>query len=186
MTVDTMATFFALLAVLGITIVVVAVVAGVWALVARREPAWSTWLRAAAAPLALPFAAAVALTCTLGSLYLSEVAGFPPCELCWYQRIAMYPLSVILVVAALRRDTSVRWYAVPIAVIGFGISVYHYVLERFPDSVASSCSVDVPCTTVWLWKFHFLSIPAMAGVGFALIITAVAVAGSGTPRGSRR
>ena len=127
--------------------------------------------RLALAPVALPLAAAVALTCTLGSLYLSEVAKYPPCILCWYQRIAMYPLVVILTVASLRRDRTVWWYVVPQALIGLGISIYHYLIERFPDSVSFSCSSDVPCSTVWVWKFHFLSIPAMAGLGFALIIT---------------
>ena len=80
----------------------------------------------------------------------------------------MYPLVVILAVASLRRDRSVKWYVVPIALIGIGISIYHYLIERFPDSVSFSCSADVPCSTVWVWKFHFLSIPAMAGLGFAL------------------
>jgi disulfide bond formation protein DsbB len=129
----------------------------------------------------------VATTCTLGSLYLSEVAKFPPCELCWFQRIAMYPLVVVLGIAALRRDTSVRRYAVPLAGIGLAVSIYHYLVERFPDSITTSCTTDVPCSTVWVWKFHFLSIPAMAGAGFALIIVLVLLAtstGSGTERPS--
>ena len=73
----------------------------------------------------------------------------------------MYPLAVILgALAALRRDTSIRFYAVPVAAIGLVISIYHYLLERFPDSVTTACTDDVPCETVWVWKFHFLSIPA--------------------------
>jgi disulfide bond formation protein DsbB len=94
----------------------------------------------------------------------------------------MYPLVVILAVATLRRDRSVKWYVVPQALIGLGIAVYHYLIERFPDSVSFSCSADVPCSTVWVWKFHFLSIPAMAGLGFALIITLVLLAGSSGPQ----
>ena len=90
----------------------------------------------------------------------------------------MYPLVVLLAVASLRRDRDVKWYVVPLAVIGMGISIYHYLVERFPETVSSSCSADVPCSTVWVWKFHFLSIPAMAGLGFALIITLVLLAGS--------
>lgn len=176
MDVEAVTTFFALLAVLAIAVVVsVAVAAAVALLGGGRSDGARAWLDALG-QVALPAAFAVALTCTLGSLYLSEVAHFPPCELCWYQRIAMYPLTVILGVAALRRDAAVKWYVVPLTAIGGGISIYHYLLERFPDSISSSCSTDVPCTTVWVWKFHFLSIPGMAFVGSALITTLVLLA----------
>lgn len=191
MSTDTVTTFLALLAVLALAMVVITVVVSLWSVARGAVPRWALDTRAAVAPVALPLAWAVATTCTLGSLYLSEVAKFPPCILCWYQRIAMYPLVVVLAVAALRRDRQVSWYVVPIAVIGMGISIYHYLIERFPDSVSFSCSADVPCSTVWVWKFHFLSIPAMAGIGFALIITLVLLGRSsgprdvsGTPRGS--
>jgi disulfide bond formation protein DsbB len=178
-------TFFALLAV--VALLAVLAVAGLSLLARVRgglPPALVAW-RDGLAALALPGAFAVATTCTLGSLYLSEVARFPPCELCWYQRIAMYPLVPVLGVAALRRDSQVKWYALPLAVIGLTISAYHYLLERFPGSIASSCSTEVPCTTVWVWKFHFLSIPGMAGIGFALIITLLLVARRLPPTGPR-
>ncbi len=181
MSTETVTTFLALLAVVALVVVVLSAGTAVVAKLRGATPRWAADTRAAVAPVALPLATAVALTCTLGSLYLSEVAKFPPCILCWYQRIAMYPLVVILAVASLRRDRSVKWYVVPIALIGIGISIYHYLIERFPDSVSFSCSADVPCSTVWVWKFHFLSIPAMAGLGFALIITLVLLAGSSGP-----
>ncbi len=169
MSVDAVTTFFALLGVLGLAALVgIAVVAVVAKMRGGLPDVLVPW-REGLGQAALPLAFAVALVCTLGSLYLSEVAKFPPCELCWFQRIAMYPQVVILGVAMLRRDTSVKWYSVPIVVIGLGISIYHYLIERFPDSVSFSCSDDVPCSVVWVWKFHFLSIPAMAGIGFALI-----------------
>ena len=176
---DAVETFFALLAVLALAFV--AVSAGLAAVrgATGRLPRWAIDARTALVPAALPFAWAVATTATLGSLYLSEVANYPPCLLCWYQRIAMYPLAVILGVAALRRDTNVRFYVVPVAAIGLGISIYHYLLERFPDSVTTACTDDVPCETVWVWKFSFLSIPAMAGIGFAAIITLVLIAATG-------
>lgn len=178
MSVDTVTTFLALLAVIALVAVVVAAVTALVSRLRGATPRWAGEVHAAVAPVALPLAWAVATTCTLGSLYMSEVAKFPPCILCWYQRIAMYPLVVILGVAALRRDRAVKWYVVPVALVGLGISIYHYLVERFPDSVSFSCSTDVPCSTVWVWKFHFLSIPAMAGIGFALIITLVLLAGS--------
>ena len=176
MSIDAVTTFFALLAVLALAIVVVSLVGWLVARIGGGLPPALGSVRDAVGEIALWGAFAVALTATLGSLYLSEVAHFPPCELCWYQRIAMYPLTVVLGVAALRRDVGVRWYVVPVAVIGAGISTYHYLLERFPDSVASSCDVEVPCTFVWVWKFHFLSIPGMAWIGFAAIITLVLLA----------
>jgi disulfide bond formation protein DsbB len=176
MSVDAVTTFLALLAVLALAVVVASV--AVW-LVGRLRGGLPPGLRAVrdgVGELALWGAFAVALTATLGSLYLSEVALFPPCELCWYQRIAMYPLTVILGVAALRKDVGVRWYAIPVALLGAAISTYHYLLERFPDSVTASCDAEVPCTTVWVWKFHFLSIPGMAWIGFAAIISLVLLA----------
>jgi len=113
----------------------------------------------------------VALVATLGSLYYSEVVHLPPCKLCWYQRIAMYPLVVVLGIAALRSDHGIRRYVLPVVAIGAAISVYHYQLERFPSQTSLACSTDVPCTTVWVWQFHFISIPFMALSAFALIAT---------------
>lgn len=178
MSTDTATTFFAMLAVLALVVVVVVSVTALVSKLRGATPRWAREAHAAVAPVALPLAWAVATTSTLGSLYLSEVAKFPPCILCWYQRIAMYPLVVILAVASLRRDRSVKWYVVPVALVGLGISIYHYLIERFPDSVSSVCSTEVPCSTVWVWEFGFLSIPAMAGLGFALVITLVLLAGS--------
>jgi disulfide bond formation protein DsbB len=176
MDVEAVTTFFALLAVLGLVFLAVVAVSAVVAAVRGGLPDALVGLREGLGQVALPLAFAVALTTTLGSLYLSEVAKFPPCILCWYQRIAMYPNVVLLGVAALRRDASVKWYVVPLAVIGASISTYHYLLERFPESISAGCSVEVPCDTVWVWKFHFLSIPGMAWVGFLLIATLVLLA----------
>jgi len=174
MNVETMATLFALLTVVA-NIAVVAI--GVIAIADRdgfsglKRSTWSTL-----GPSALWLAFAVALTATLGSLYLSEVAHFVPCKLCWYQRIAMYPLVPILFVAALKRDAGVWRYAAPLTAIGSAISIYHYQLERFPDQTSVSCTLEAPCTVVWIWKFHYISIPFMALSGFALIVALLLVA----------
>jgi disulfide bond formation protein DsbB len=121
-------------------------------------------------PLALPFAAVVAIVATVGSLWLSEGANFVPCKLCWYQRIAMYPLSAILTIAAFRRDSGVRVYVWTLAGIGVAISTWHYLVERFPSlESGASCDPTNPCSLVWVWKFHYVSIPFMAGSAFALI-----------------
>ena len=131
-------TFLALLAVLALVFDLAVVVTAVVAKV-RGGLSPDDGLRARLGSASTPCGggAAVATTSTLGSLYLSEVAKFPPCHLCWYQRIAMYPIVVILLVAAVRRDARVKWYVLPIVAIGVGISTYHYLIERFPDTVSS-------------------------------------------------
>ncbi|MGH2539939.1 MAG: disulfide oxidoreductase [Actinomycetota bacterium] len=167
MDVQTMSTLFALLTVVADAAVLAIVVLALGSRVApglarARDAAWET-----VGPSALWLAFIVALTATLGSLYLSEVAHFIPCKLCWYQRIAMYPLVPILGIAAWTRDDRVWRYAIPLAAIGATIAIYHYQLERFPTQTSVSCSVEAPCTVVWIWRFHFISIPFMALSGFA-------------------
>ncbi|MBN2623287.1 MAG: disulfide bond formation protein B [Acidimicrobiales bacterium] len=130
---------------------------------------WPRQVVAAVGPVALAVAGTVALVATLGSLYYSEVADFPPCRLCWFQRIGMYPLALILLIAAWRRDRQVCWYALPLAVIGGAVSIYHMVIERFPSLESGSCEVTNPCSTIWVEKFGYLTIPTMALSGFVLI-----------------
>jgi hypothetical protein len=117
----------------------------------------------------LTLAAVVAVGATLGSLYFSEIENFVPCELCWFQRITMYPLAVILPIAAVRGDHGVVRYAAPLALIGGAISIYHYQLQLFP-SQGSSCSLDIPCTFQWIDVFGFVSIPLLALGCFTLIV----------------
>jgi disulfide bond formation protein DsbB len=116
----------------------------------------------------LPAAAGVAVVATWGSLYLSEVANFIPCEYCWYQRIAMYPMALILVIAAATRDLRVWRYTLPLAVIGAGISIYHYWLQENPDGPAA-CSAGVSCSVRYVEELGFISIPWMAMSAFILI-----------------
>lgn len=126
---------------------------------------------------ALWAAFAIAAVSTGGSLWFSEVAGLPPCKLCWFQRICMYPLTVVCGVAALRRDLRVLWTALPLAVVGMGVSLYHVLLERFPSlEGGSGCDPLNPCTIVWFRRFGFVSLPFMALSGFAGIAMLVVVA----------
>ena len=112
----------------------------------------------------------VAAVSTAGSLHFSEIADYVPCRLCWFQRICMYPLAGILLVAALRRDRGVRWYALPLALAGLGVSSYHYLIEWKPALGESACSVGPSCTDVWFREFGFVTLAFMAWVGFAVII----------------
>jgi len=159
--------FFAVLT-LAANVGTVAVVV-VWLLSGRSRAAAEA--RAMVADFALPLAWLVALTCMLGSLYFSEVANYTPCTLCWYQRIAMYPLAVILGVAVLRRDRAIAWYGVPLAGIGAVIATYHYLIERFPDlENRNVCTSQVPCNFIWFERFGFITLPYMALSGFVFII----------------
>ena len=119
---------------------------------------------------ALWIAFLVAATATAGSLYFSEVADYVPCRLCWFQRIAMYPLAVILLVAAIRRDRSVRWYAGPLAAIGAAISTYHYVIEWRPKLEGGVCGVGPSCSALWFRELGFVTLALMALCGFLAIL----------------
>ncbi len=167
---ETMRLFFAMLAV-GANIVVIAYVAV--AIAARWSPAASGQLDRINGFLdgfELLFGAIAAGTATLGSLYLSEIVHLIPCTDCWYQRIAMYPIAVILAIAAWRRDSGVRIYVTVIAIIGGAISVYHYLIQWFPNLEGTSCTTSVPCTAFWFREFGFISIPYLALSTFALVL----------------
>ncbi|MEX0868100.1 MAG: disulfide bond formation protein B [Nitriliruptoraceae bacterium] len=157
------------LAVLALVALAIAVVVGL--LVARRRV--PTWL---AEDVALPTATAIATVATLGSLAMSEIAGYVPCTLCWYQRIAMYPLVIVLAVAAARRDAQVWRTAVPIAAIGASVSVWHIAVERRPSLGGATCDPAAPCAVRWVEEFGFLTLPTMAGIAFLAIIVLVLAA----------
>jgi disulfide bond formation protein DsbB len=107
----------------------------------------------------------------LGSLWFSEVADFVPCRLCWFQRIAMYPLVAVLFVGAIRRDPAVRWYAGPIALVGAGIAGYHTLIEWRPSLDTGVCELTGPsCTFVWFREFGFISLATMALTAFLTIL----------------
>lgn len=176
MPVETMRLFFVLLALAANAAVLVGLVLLVGGRYSEAIASLRDQVADSVAGRELWFAMVVALTSTLGSLYFSEVANFEPCRLCWYQRIAMYPLVPVLAAGAWLRDRNIRLYTVPLAVIGGGISIWHYTLQWFPDLSSGSCSVDVPCNAAYVWEFGFVSIPYMALSGFALILMLVLVA----------
>jgi disulfide bond formation protein DsbB len=116
-------------------------------------------------------AAAVAILATAASLWWSEGAHFPPCKLCWYQRIAMYPLALLLPIAAWRRDRSFRLYGVVLAGAGLAVGVWHNFIETFPDRDPGGCDPTNPCTIRWVEGLGFWTIPRMTFVCFLLVIT---------------
>ena len=116
----------------------------------------------------LELATMVAVGATFGSLYFSEIRNFVPCEYCWYQRIAMYPLALILLIATIRRDKNILPYALSLSLSGLALSVYHYQLQLFPEQ-SSSCGLDASCTYRWIEVFGFITIPLLALTSFAFI-----------------
>lgn len=131
---------------------------------------WFSAVRRFFSSNALILAFAVALTSTLGSLFLSEVAKYQPCLLCWYQRILMYPQALILYMAILRKELVMKPYVIALSVIGALFSTYHYLIQRFPAAEVLPCnSFGVSCTKGNFY-YGFISIPFMALTGFILII----------------
>lgn len=112
----------------------------------------------------------IAAVAMLSSLYYSEYANFTPCELCWFQRIAMYPLAVLLLIAVASRSRLDSRYVVAMAGIGLVISIYHYQLELFPDQAQICTGGVVSCSVRFVEEFGFVSIPFMAGAGFLSVL----------------
>ena len=108
---------------------------------------------------------------TLGSLFFSAVMEFKPCVLCWYQRIFMYPLVVILLVGMYPLDTKVVRYALPLAVIGWLFAFYHYLVYSgyIPENL-QPCDQDVSCAEVNLELFGFITIPMLSILSYTAII----------------
>ncbi len=125
---------------------------------------------------------AVAAVATGGSLFFSEVAGFVPCELCWYQRICMYPLSAVTLLAALANDYRVARYLLPLPIVGAGVSIYHLLVENGVVAQSQACFVSAPggCATKWINEFGFMTIPTLALTAFALLTALLLFAAAGS------
>jgi disulfide bond formation protein DsbB len=123
----------------------------------------------------------VTAVATGGSLFFSEIAGFVPCELCWYQRICMYPLSIITLLAAAAQDHRVARYLLPLPLVGACVSVYHLLVENGVVGESSACFVSAPggCATKWINEFGYMTIPTLALTGFLLAGALLAFAATG-------
>lgn len=107
----------------------------------------------------------------VGSLFFSEVMDFVPCELCWFQRILMYPLVIIYGVAAMKRDLTIALPGLVLAVIGIGVSTYHYLIQKLPklQETGGTCGI-IPCNTEYVNILGFVTIPFLAGAAFIVIV----------------
>lgn len=105
-----------------------------------------------------------------GSLFFSEQMAFIPCTLCWFQRILMYPLTIILGIAIYKNDKEIYKYVLPFSVIGIGVSSYHYLFQKVPSmDEFSACTGGVPCSGQYINWFHFVTIPFLALIAFTII-----------------
>ena len=161
-----------LLAVLGVVGQVLALVLLVLLLVARdRVRGWFWGYELWAAFL-------VAAIATGGSLFLSDVAGFVPCEMCWYQRICMYPLSLLTLFAAYHRDYRLARYLLPFPIIGACVSIYHLLIENKVVATPAACQIGAGCAVKWIDYFGYMTIPTLAFTAFALLTMFLGLAAS--------
>ncbi|UHA74953.1 disulfide oxidoreductase [Paenibacillus sp. 481] len=131
---------------------------------------------------ALYFAWIVALVATSGSLYMSEILLFEPCKLCWVQRIFMYPLVLLLGIAAYRDDKEIVRYTLPLTIVGGAVAIYHYMVQKVPGMAESSpCQMGVPCNYDYLDWFGWITIPLLAFVAFLLITILLLIARKDEP-----
>lgn len=163
-----------------LAVVLVVAIAAIWSRGARRLLAeardsllggelWLAWSFAALA--------------TAGSLFFSEVSGFIPCRLCWFQRIGMYPLAALLLIAGIRRDTrGGALYGLPLAVFGSIVAIYHIYIEYHPEAETAACKIGAPCTVKWIDKLGYITIPVLALTAFLAIIALLSMALSRTTR----
>lgn len=113
---------------------------------------------------------AASIIATLGSLYFSEIKQFEPCTLCWYQRIIMYPFTIILGLAIIKKDFSISIYTMVLSGIGAVISTYHYSIQKVPFLADSTPACGrIPCTGQYINWFGFITIPFLALTAFIII-----------------
>lgn len=108
---------------------------------------------------------------TAGSVFFSHVMEFAPCVLCWYQRICLFPLVIILAAGLFPFDKSVVKYALPLAAAGWLTALYHNLLYSgiIPESL-QPCAQGVSCTEEYINLFGFLTIPMLSLLSFSAII----------------
>jgi disulfide bond formation protein DsbB len=116
----------------------------------------------------------VAAVSTLGALFLGEVMGYTPCVLCWYQRICMFPLVLILGAGLFPFDRRVMRYALPLALAGWLLAAFHWAVASglVPESV-TPCSQDVPCSVEQVVWFGFITLPMLSVLAFSIIIASL-------------
>lgn len=179
MTTDTVIAL-SVLGVVGQVLIVFGLIVALLALVGVRGPL--DWLRSLLWGYELWGAFVVAAIATGGSLFYSQIAGFIPCEFCWFQRMMMYPLSILTLLIAGRADNRAARYLLPLPIVGAGTSIYHMLLEHHVIAEPGACTLTGGgCTANWiaLHSFGYLTIPTLALTAFLLIIGFLVLASTG-------
>ncbi len=122
--------------------------------------------------VSLPLAVLIVSVAVLGSLYFSQIALYEPCNLCWWQRVCMFPLLIILILAWRKRDAGAKKYVYVLAGIGAVLAAYNSYLQIWPPS-SQHCVLGglVDCSTRYVFTLGFITIPFISLVSFLLIIT---------------
>jgi disulfide bond formation protein DsbB len=176
---DTIVTL-AVLGVVGQVLAAILILVAVAALLGARRPL--QLLQRALWGYELWAAFVVASIATGGSLFFSEIAHFVPCELCWYQRICMYPLSILTLFLAFHGDHRAARYLVPLPLVGAGVSIYHLLIENKVIKEPAQCLISAPgtgCGTKWINEFGYMTIPTLALTAFVLLIGFLGLAAAG-------
>jgi disulfide bond formation protein DsbB len=160
----------AVLGVAGQVVLAVFVFVAILRLFGIRGPV--DWVRDAVWGYELWLAFVVSAGATGGSLFYSEIAGFVPCELCWYQRICMYPLTVLTLLPAIANDYRIARYLLPLPVIGAGLAGYQILIEEDVVGEPHACLASAAggCATKWVDTFGYLTIPVLALTAFLLVL----------------
>jgi disulfide bond formation protein DsbB len=125
----------------------------------------------------------VASMSTLGALFFSEIMELPPCVLCWYQRIFMFPLVLLLPAGLFPFDARVVRYALPLALAGWLVSLFHVLLVvgLIPEAIRP-CTHGVPCSETQIQWLGFVNIPLLSFIAFSTMIALLLAARIRSPR----
>ena len=175
-----MVIILSVLGVVGQVLIALGLLVGLLALVGVRSPLDA--IRNLLWGYELWAAFVVAAIATGGSLFYSQVAHFTPCEFCWFQRMMMYPLSILTLLIAARGDNRAARYLLPLPVVGAGTSIYHMLLEHHVIKEPGACTLTGGgCTANWIFRhsFGYLTIPTLALTAFLLLIGFLILASTG-------
>lgn len=112
----------------------------------------------------------ISLSAIFGSLFFSEILKFPPCDLCWYQRILMYPVALIILAGVYFKSSDTNKFIAPFAWLGLAVSIYHNLIYYKVIEVIVPCSESAPCTAQQLNYLGFITIPLLSLVGFLTLV----------------
>ncbi|MBP7114204.1 MAG: disulfide bond formation protein B [Candidatus Peribacteraceae bacterium] len=165
-------TGLSVLTVIGLVIATILILCLLIEILQKRSVASVSWCARYAMPLML----CVAMTATLGSLFFSEIAGWNPCKLCWYQRIFMYPQVLLLLIALWKKDKNIAVYVLALSLLGMLVSAHHYseqlalAMQPVPDASLIPCDASgVSCAKTEIrFTFGFITLPMMAFTAFVL------------------